>query len=375
MNNCAAGGYYDGADAARTPTRPFVMVERNGRWGKAEEAPGISALGTDASVTTVSCAPGGYCVAGMSYADRYAHLQPFVATFKKGRWQAALEVPGTKVRFHKAFLVSVSCPAARRCVVAGVNFLGVFVASQVRGVWRAAQTLPGMGGVNALSCWSAGNCVAGGPEVVSEVNGVWGTPVPVPGAGADAGVTSVSCARDGYCAAVGSDFPGTFAVTAVNGVWSTSVTWPHQAPVLSVSCPSAGSCAAAGYRANSTNDQYAFVVSQTNGVWGTPEALPGSGTDVEITSLSCGSAGNCGAGGNYLPAPGRRTRRQPFVASETNGRWTGPEPVPGVLVLNRHRAGQNGVFAVSCPSAGHCTAAGTYTDAEQRHLPFVTGPA
>jgi len=72
----------------------------------------------------------------------------------------------------------VSCPSARRCVAAGSDATGAFVAPQVKGIWRAAQPLPGLAGagVGSLSCWSAGNCVATGSlAAVSEVDGVWGT--------------------------------------------------------------------------------------------------------------------------------------------------------------------------------------------------------
>jgi hypothetical protein len=114
-----------------------------------------------------------------------------------------------------------------------------------------------------------------------------------------------------------------------------------------------------------------WVVCQTGGVRGAPEQLPGTGTDVTINSLSCWSAGNCAAGGSYV-AGGLSV---PFVASETNGNWSGPEPVPGIMALNKQNSSYNGVVAVSCPSARRCTAAGTYSDAPGRTLGFVTGPA
>ena len=234
-----------------------------------------------------------------------------------------------------------------------------------------AQPLPGLAGagVGSLSCWSAGNCVAteavpfgsSGPLVVSEVHGVWGTAAQVPGGGI---ARSVSCAPDGYCVVGGYDTAGAFVASVRNGIWGAAVTWPGWGPVLSVSCPSAGNCAGRGG---------GYVVTQADGVWGTPGKLPGPVTTYEtIKSLSCGSAGNCGVGGIY-ELPGGRD--EPFVASEINGRWSAPEPVPGITALNKHKDSYNGVFAVSCPSAAHCTAAGTYTDADGGYLGFVTGPA
>ena len=74
--------------------------------------------------------------------------------------------------------------------------------------------------------------------MVSQANGVWGTAEEVPGtpilnAGGGAGVTSVSCALGGYCAAVGS-------------------------------------------YSDSRGHQQAFVVSEANGVWGSAEEVPGT---------------------------------------------------------------------------------------------------
>jgi hypothetical protein len=282
-------------------------------------------------------------------------------------------VRGTKVPIHGDRISSVSCLSARRCVAAGNSDLGAFVTWQVKGVWRQpARILHGLHGSPgaSLSCWSAGNCVAARSLTVTELHGVWSTPEVIPGVPAAPQVTSVSCARDGYCAVAGyyppQPYPttGTFVATGRNGTWSTAVTWPGLS-LGQVSCPSAGNCTTAGT---------SLAVSQKNGVWGTPQPLISTGTDVAITSLSCWSAGNCAAGGHYIPAPGGRS--EPFVASETNGRWTAPEPVPGITALNKHKSeyNENSVAAVSCPSAGHCTAAGTYTDAKQRILPFVTGP-
>lgn len=57
-----------------------------------------------------------------------------------------------------------------------------------------------------------------------------------------------------------------------------------------------------------------------------------------------------------------------FVASEVNGTWHTAEEVAGTLALN-HGGAQVG--RVSCPSAGNCSAGGTYTDAFLSTLVFV----
>jgi hypothetical protein len=366
VNNCVAGGRY--FSTSGTTDHDFVVVEQDGRWGRAAPLPGIAALGTAGWVTAVSCASGGYCVAGGFYGDRFGHWQPFAATLTKGRWQKPLEVPGTKVRRHNAGVTALSCLTARRCVVAGDNDLGSFVARQVKGVWRTARILHDGAGSTVMSCWAARSCVVARAHTVSELKGVWGTPQAIPGATNDV-VTALSCAHDGYCALAGTDnwlsyVPGPpFIDSGPDGTFGTASTLSgfQAGPV---SCPSAGNCVMAGG---------SQVVSQTGGVWGTPEQLPGTAAELTINSLSCWSAGNCGAGGSYVAVAGGPS--EPFVASEINGRWSSPEPVPGITALNKQNSSHNGVVSVSCPSALHCTAAGTYTDAHGRSLGFVTGPA
>jgi hypothetical protein len=401
VNNCAAGGYtvYGGHEQV------FLVTERNGRWDRAEKVPGLAKLNTGdsaAGVVSVSCAPGGYCAAGGYYTDSSKHQHPFVVTGVKGRWRAAMEVPGKSVdKSWYAGVTSVSCPSAGNCAAAGTD--PGFVVSQTKGRWHVARRVPGLAvssaNLGSVSCWSAGNCAAGGSSggqalVVTERNGVWGTPEEVPGTAAlntgnTAGVNSVSCARDGYCAvggyyqlpSTGPDSPAydsPFVASGRKGRWRAAVAWPS-APVLNggdgpdegdiiaVSCPSAGSCAAAGNGTLFSGP--VFVVSQKNGVWGTPRRLRGIPVEnlTGVTSLSCPSAGNCGAGGRAALRTGS------FVASEENGRWTKAENVPGMTAFTK-RSDRSAVNVVSCPSAGHCTAAGTDAFHPSYYHAFVTGP-
>src|SRR5258708_27444714 len=70
----------------------------------------------------------------------------------------------------------------------------------------------------------------------------------------------------------------------------------------SVSCGSAGNCAAGGFYLEGSFAFQAFVASERNGTWGTARQVPGSGTlnaggFAQVTSVSCASAGNCAGGG------------------------------------------------------------------------------
>jgi hypothetical protein len=421
VNNCAAGGYYTDR---RGHSHAFVVAERNGRWGDAVQVPGTAALnkGGNAEVVSVSCARGGYCAAGGYYTDRRGNRQAFVVTRPEHRWRTAVEVPGSAALNTSGgtAVTSLSCGSVNNCA-AGGSYTDAgggqgFVVSQDHGVWGTAEEVPGLATLNtsgsakvtSVSCGSAGNCAAGGyydgpggyfdgvcgtcqsqAFVASEENGVWGTAEGVPGLAAlntagNAEVASVSCARDGYCAAGGYyepatpygayQYPDPFVVSASNGVWGTVEVWgdtfyENGSPVFitAVSCPSAGSCAAAGYFLEGPQ---AIWVSQTNGVWGTPEELPGTLAEG-LNWLSCPSAGNCGAGGYAFYGEGGGPSLT-FVAGERNGRWANAERVPGMRALNKGRNAQ--VESVSCPSAGHCTAAGFYTDAKGHPQAFVSGP-
>jgi len=76
--------------------------------------------------------------------------------------------------------------------------------------------------------------------------------------------------------------------------------------------------------------------------------------DASVTSVSCASAGNCAAGWDYADHHG--SRDQGFVAVERNGRWGAAIEVPGLGALNK--AGDAGVGSVSCVSAGNCAVGG-----------------
>ena len=409
--NCAAGGNY----RDRHGLQGFVAVERHGRWGTAIEVPGLAALnkGRFAELNSVSCGSAGSCAAGGRYLDRHGNQQGFVAVERHGRWGTAIEVPGLAAlnTGEEAFagVLSVSCASAGNCVAGGDydNRHGGqgFVAVERHGRWGTAIEVPGLaalntGGdaeVNSVSCASPGSCAAGGHYsdrrgqqgfVVDEKNGRWGQAIEVPGLaalnkGGYAEVNSVSCGSAGSCAA-GGDYAGHdgrgFVAVERNGRWGRAIEVPglgaldkgRQASVVSVSCGSAGSCAAGGSytdRARHGRSQ-GFVAVERNGRWGTAIEVPGLGAlnkggEAEVNSVSCGSAGSCVAGGDYAD----RRSGQGFVAVERHGRWGQATAVPGLAALNK--GGGAAVNSVSCAPAGTCAAGGSYTDRHGHDQGFV----
>jgi hypothetical protein len=291
------------------------IAERNGRWGKATSVPGLQALNTgqNAKVMSLSCTSTGYCAAGGFYSNgRGGGLsQLFVVSERNGRWGKAIEIPGlgTLNKGGDAEDVTVSCGSAGNCAAGGYystrgqRFHG-FVATERNGRWGKATEVPGLGalstagdsGVGSLSCVSAGNCTASGSYtpsrhhtqgfVVTERAGRWSKAAEVPGLqalskGLSAVVFSLSCGRAGNCAAGGeyNDKAGSaqgFVVSERNGRWGKAMAVPglaslntgQDAEIDAVSCSPAGNCAAGGSYANTIPPGFpetqAFVVSRSS---------------------------------------------------------------------------------------------------------------
>src|SRR5215472_11955406 len=96
QGSCAAGGYYQSHGK-----HGFVVSESSGRWRRAIEVPGLKVLNKGGSqVSAVSCASPGYCAAGGYYGNHSRNPyevttgRGFVAVERNGRWQRAVQVPG-----------------------------------------------------------------------------------------------------------------------------------------------------------------------------------------------------------------------------------------------------------------------------------------
>jgi hypothetical protein len=130
------------------------------------------------------------------------------------------------------------------------------------------------------------------------------------------------------------------------------------ASVDSVDCPAAGYCTAGGYYTDPTGAAQSFVMDQVSGKWGPAAQLAGSATTgVNVASgvqaVSCSSAGNCTAVGSY----GAGATPVAYTADEVNGSWGPARLVTGLAAHSR--GGQSKLSYVSCV-AGYCSAAGFY---------------
>ncbi|HEY1917926.1 MAG TPA: hypothetical protein VGH27_20330 [Streptosporangiaceae bacterium] len=145
--------------------------------------------------------------------------------------------------------------------------------------------------------------------------------------------------------------------------------------VQTLSCASAGNCVTGGYYTDGSDHSQAFVAVEKGGTWGDAQEVPGTaalntGGDASVASVSCASAGNCAVGGDYTTAS---SQVQPYVANETSGAWGTAEQVPGSATLNK--GGNAGTEAVSCASAGDCSAVGLYTDGSGNYQAFAVSEA
>jgi hypothetical protein len=108
-----------------------------------------------------------------------------------------------------------------------------------------------------------------------------------------------------------------FALASGNANWGTGVelTPPANAgtnPEISLEellCPSTGNCTATGRYADSSGHKAVLFLGETLGTWAPAlEAILPAGAapnpEAEVGSLSCSSAGNCAAVGYYTDSSG-----------------------------------------------------------------------
>jgi hypothetical protein len=373
-------------------------------WGRAQPVPGTSAA-SGAGLQGVSCAPGGTCTAIGDYdATSASGKIPFAITGENGVWGQKQPLPGLAAFAPQgAEAQALDCPASGDCLIAGSYQFGtdvrtygsgVYVQEEVNGTWGTPAAVPGSVLTGAqgfaeptgVSCASPGNCLLVGLQVgvqdypqtvfiAQETGYQWSAVAEVPGLSAlnvegFAEPAGQSCPAPGDCVVTGyyaTDTPAgavasrPFAAVEADGTWqaATQVVLPALSPdgtatANSLSCPAVGKCVIAGaYQpAVTASPSTGFVVTQTPAGWSAPVTFPG----VAIDAISCPSAGNCAATAQD------DTANVADVTNEVHGTWGKVSPLPGVtgLSYNGEKAAVSEIFNLVCPSAGNCTAAGTY---------------
>ena len=278
-----------------------------------------------------------------------------------------------------------------------------------RGKCEAVEIDPpkGSGGLQSIACAAAGKCVAigtyscavcsnGDSQVAAEEDDTWpavATMIPDP---ADPHCGQNPCATDlvsvacpsSTCVAVGW-FPGETGsvlsgkegqVSSGTGTgWSApaNIAPPGNAcqlngcgwPLLAVSCAPGGTCTAVGnylYYSGGRcpgpcSEAGSYAVSGDGASLGGATQIKGpAGGQAGLDAISCPSSGSCTAAGSASFATGGCASECPIVATETDGSWSSARlltRLPANAAANPYANFQ----AISCPAAGNCVAVGDYT--------------
>jgi hypothetical protein len=299
----AVGRYSDSSDRQQA----LAAAETGGKWTRGTElsSPANASQNPNAVLHGVSCTSPGDCTAVGGYSASSNHQQALAAAETGGKWARGTELSSPA----NASLKAVSCTSAGNCVAVG-SYEGLehaLAATESGGKWGGAVgvSLPAnaatgsmaFGFLQAVSC-TKGSCTAvglyGGTSgnryamVVTETGGKWGRAVE-------------------------------FALLPSGA----SNTW---ADLLGVSCTSAASCTAVGSYMTSSDETWPMVATETGGMWAraAESSLPlgantsSGGPSAELDTVSCTSAGHCAAFGAYNDSS---YYAHDMVATETGGKW------------------------------------------------------
>lgn len=396
-----------GGNSAKTQFGWTVNAEAGGGSASLEALAAPLPLGTPdgtlSTINSVSCPTDGNCTAAGMYDSGFGGPpgEGLLLSEVDGVWQPGQEAPLPANVSGTAEIYAVSCASPGNCGAVGIyqddsGSGGELLLDETNGTWRATLATVvlrdgeiGFPDATAISCPAAGNCSAVGsyddsPDqealLLDEVNGVWqaGTSASLPDdsqTAHTAGLDSVSCASAGNCAAVGwyvtsSGIDSGLLLNEKNGAWGNGVEAAlppgvptnHTGALTSVSCPAAGDCSAAGAFTTSDNSETnGLLLNETNGIWQTAVEAPlpagGMGMGEEKLSISCTSPGNCGAAGMYYDTA---FMDHGLLLNETNGTWAAG--IDATLPSNADTTQPAGLSSISCPAVGNCTAVGFYVD-------------
>jgi hypothetical protein len=409
--NCSAGGAFS---TSRGDVEGLVLSEVKGVWKEPVKLVPPSQADSDPSLTinSLSCSTPGNCVAVGSFEDTHSNGQSFVADEVRGVWERSQEVTlptAVPATVQNSEIHSVDCWSPGNCSAIGsylddnepTGYAQGLEVDEVRGVWGRAQEtrLPADANVNPyvvinqVACTHAGNCVAVGSYInrnnategllIPEVRGAWrvGTAVVLPGdasAFPSAALSEVACVSTDNCTALGTftnaagDAEG-MTVTERNATWARALTMampggaapnPHTFfyGYGGIACPSIGNCSAGGQYLVGTSSYEGFFINEVDGTWhaATEMAMPAgaqmAGKNGGVVAVSCRSAGNCSAGAAYVDGS---SAYQALVVNEVAGQWRTGQKV--TLPTGDNTVGvDGGVYGLICHATGPCTATGSY---------------
>ncbi len=420
--DCSAGGAYSDASGH---TQGLLLGMVRGAWRAPSRLAPPANAGQDPGMTidALSCGAPGNCSAVGGYQDASGNALGFVAREVNEKWLRATEVAlpsGAAATGQRSSVHSVACASAGNCSAVGtyldrsapIGRTKGFVLDEVRGVWGRARAMAAPRNaninpfvvVNQLACPSAGNCSAVGSYIdsnnvahgllVDERRGSWqpGIALALPGdanAFAGAKLSEISCVSSGNCTAMGTYTNNAGAVEGITtvesrGAWARGavMTMPPGAAAnphvffygfVGLSCPSIGNCSAGGQYLDGSHLYQGFFIDEVHGTWqaaselALPIGSPAVGHNGGVVAVSCRSAGNCSAGAAYLDGAGNY---QALVANEVASVWQAGERV--ALPGGATAVGvDGGVYALVCTTRTSCTATGSYQSSPTNYQGFT----
>ena len=392
---CTAVGAYLNGSSAWTPM--IATQGAGGAWTtKAVTNP--SGASEYTALNAISCPGTGACEAVGTYGDASSHEQSWIVQITDGiaGTSQAVTVPGTTTTAAQApeaaagiglslrdGLSAVSCPSAGACTTVGTVESSAttepeaVAAPITQGTIGTFTSLPASGlldYVTSVSCWDAGDCVAGGLSASvggatatagSEVNGTWSAPVAIPNPSAPAGATesislpeAVSCSSPGVCVMAGFSLSETGSGpptgTETEGSFFAYSALP---PTITTSKLPA---AKVGVRYKATLKSSGGVGTSTWAV--TAGALPKGLTLNASTGVISGTPKTNGQSGFIVTA----TNAGPPSLSATAGISITVGAAASVQVAYSQTAGRSAMLVLTC-SGANCAGRLKLTDKVGRH--------
>jgi hypothetical protein len=366
---CFAVGIYDSATVHKS------LIERwNGTSWSVVASPNPAGA-TSTLLTDIDCVSATSCFAVGYTAGPHADWT-YVERWNGTAWSivSSPTPPGTT-----AALQSVSCVSSTNCFAVGSVDNGTTEKSLVERwngtTWtNVATPLPAgatSSGLFSVSCASPTSCMAtgtyeaGSTKILTQRwNGSsWSiVPAPIPAGSTLAYLAGVDCVSATFCFGVGTFVASTGTRTLIerwNGSSWSIVASPTPAgsrstQLFDVSCSSASSCMAIGFRSIDTSDgteSLTLAEAFAGTSWSiTSTPNPANSRQPEFSGVSCSTSTSCITVGSYLPV-GLSEMTLVALAERWNGTaWSITPPPTG--------ASRSELRAVSCPSTTTCFAVG-----------------
>jgi hypothetical protein len=374
--SCASASVCTAVGGIRDVPDFLTLAERwNGTKWVLQEIPNATPYD---SLSAVSCPSASVCTAVGSSSTNNGKTGTVAERWNGTKWA----VQSTPNPDRDSSLSAVSCTSGTACTAVGTaDRTSAALAERWNGTKWAVQTTTASPAdadfLLGVSCTSGTACIAVGygdggqgytpsGTLAEAWNGTTWADQPTPHHGQSVSLNAVSCASATACTAVGTDQTGTGVTLAEawNGVhWalqpSPNPLGAEASSLAGISCGSTSACAAVG-TANDHVDGLGggTLAEQWNGnSWviepapKIPGAITGYLSRSELSAVSCTSAGACTAVGHY--GAGSGLGYLAGLAERWNGTAWAVQPLP-----------TSGEFSplsgVSCPSATSCTAVGIF---------------